>query len=112
MTVEDDSQSKPDDEEIAIKLGVFLCTRKNEDDDNEDGENEDEKKENFHISLLWHSKTHKLEDGSRAFGRLPRRACDFSSWQARLEKGKKALKYKYFSSNGCRVGDDVSCLFH
>ena len=141
MTVEDDPQSKPCDEDLEVKLGVFLCTRKNdyeeneddksEDDDNGDGESEDddnqdddndddeiedegnadERKNNFRISLLWHSKTQKLNDGSKVLGCLLRRVSDFSSWLAELEKGKKALKYEYFSSNCCRVEDHVSSQF-
>jgi hypothetical protein len=63
------------------------------------------------MSLLWLSKTCKLKDGSEAFGRLLRRVCDFSSWIAKVEKGKNALKYEYFSSNCCRVDDDVSSQF-
>ena len=73
---------------------------------------EDNKKDNFSISLLWHSKTSQLADGSDAFGRLLPRVCDFSSWIPKLEKEMKSLKYQYFSSNCCRVDDEVSRIFH
>ena len=100
MTIDDAKQSKLRNQAFRIKLAVFLCTRKSK----EDNENE----ESFRMSLLWLSKTCKLKDGSEAFGRLLRRVCDFSSWMAKVEKGKNALKYEYFSSNCCRVDDDVS----
>ena len=102
MTVEDDIQRSRGHAELGVKLAVFLCTKRKEDN----------KKENVRISLLWHSRTSQLEDGSDAFGRLLRRVCDFSSWIPKLEKEMKSLKYEYFSSNCCRVDDEVSRIFH
>ena len=105
MTIVDAKQSKQGDEEVAVKLGVFLCTKKKKE------RRETEQQQTFRMSLLWHSNTSTLKDGSDAFGRLLRRVCDFSSWLATLDDAQNESDYAYLSSNCCRVGDHVSCLF-
>lgn len=92
MTIDNERAKKS--QSFVVRLGVFLCFRKNPDDD----------KDNFRMSLLWHSKTISLEDGSAMFGRLLWVLSVFSSWRDEEDE----LDYEYFSSNSCRVGDKVS----
>jgi hypothetical protein len=108
MTIDDKPQRSKettkttgDDQRFVVKLGVFLCFWKNEDSRDDD---------NLRISLLWQSKTHNLEDASKAFGRLLRGVCDFSSWITKQDNDE--AQYEYFSSNCCRVNDKVRSRLH
>ena len=103
MTIDDTNQSKSC-HEVGVKLGVFLCTPKKK--------KKLEVYDPVRISLLWHSRTCKLADGSNAFGRMLRRVCDFTSWLAKLDDAQIQSDYEYFNSNCCRVGNKVSCQFH
>ena len=76
--------------------------RVNDNDESKDKEKndegmEDEMENNFRISLLWHSKTRTstLEDGSKAFGRLLRRVCDFSLQLAKLDDAQNKSNYDH-----------------
>lgn len=94
MTIDRNSgQNNKTKKDFEVKLGVFLCSRK------------EEGKDNMRISLLWHTRT---RNGSVAFGRLLRGVCDFSSW---IEK-EDDPHYEYFSSTCCRVGQTVSSEVH
>lgn len=92
VTIDDE----PDREsgEFVVRLGVFLCSRKNELEETDE----------FRMSLLWHSQTTSLKDGSAMFGRLLRVTADFRLWRDENPDD----SYEYFSSNCCRVGQHVS----
>ena len=94
-----------DDQSFVVKLGVFLCFWENEDSRDNDS---------LCVSLLWQSKTHNLEDASKAFGRLLRGVCDFSSWITKQDDNddENEVQYEYFSSNCCRVNDKVRSRLH
>ena len=79
---------------VVIKLGVFLCSRRNVQDETDE----------YRMTLLWHSKMTTLEEGSEMFGRLLQVTSDFQSW--RDDRDKHQLEY--FSSNCCKIGDSVS----
>lgn len=98
MTIDDEREMQSG--YFVVKLGVFLCVRKNA----------DYEKDEFRMSLLWHSKTSSLKDGSAMFGQLLRGASDFSSWR---EEPDESSGYEYFSSNCCKVDDKVSgCVYY
>ena len=92
MTIDDELDTELG--EFVIRLGVFLCSRKNE----------LEEMDKFRMSLLWHSQTTSLMDGSTMFGSLLRVTTDFSLWRNEVPKD----SYEYFSSNCCKVGQHVS----
>ena len=56
---------------FAVKIGVFLCHRKHPNDIRDD----------FRMSLLWHSNTNTREAGSVMFGRLLRVTFNFERWR-------------------------------
>ena len=92
VTIDDELDTESG--EFVTRLGVFLCSRKNELEETDE----------FRMSLLWHSQTTSLMDGSAMFGRLLRVTADFSLWRNENRKD----SYEYFSSNCCRVGQHVS----
>lgn len=90
-------EGEDDGQQLEVKLGVFLCRPKctggiaN----------------SFRMTLLWHSKTEEIEKASEDFGKLLRVTSDFGRWR----DGDDAMgsnKYEYFSSNCCKVGENVS----
>ena len=99
MTIDNERQNH----RFVVKLGVFLCLWKNK--------NKNRENNVVHISLLWHSKTCNIIDGSEAFGRLLRGVCDFSSWIAKVddeEQDESEYEYECFGRDCCRVGDMLS----
>ena len=100
ITVDEDRREESGD--FVVKLGVFLCSRKNVHDETYE----------FRMSLLWHSKMTTLQDGSAMLGRLLRVTSDFRRW--RNDPRERPARYEYFSSNCCKVdevvsGDWISC---
>ena len=89
---------KSPNQDVEVKLGVFLCLW--------DGEKEKEKS-NVRISLLWHSKACNREEASKAFGRLLRGVCDFSSWIKIVDSEPNYSQYEFFGSDCCKVADMV-----
>ena len=85
---------KGPNQDVEVKLGVFLCLWNGE---------KEKTKSNVRISLLWHSRTCNREEASKAFGRLLRGVCDFSSWISEPNDS----QYEYFGSNCCKVGNMV-----
>lgn len=83
-----------------FRIGVFLCSRK--DPDNE--------KDEYRMSLLWHTESNTLEDASNMFGRLLRVTADFRLWRRDNSDVQSDDDYEYFSSNCCKVGNDSNAV--
>ena len=85
---------KDEDEDVFdFRMGVFLCTPKNDKD--------------FRISLIWHKQDVVLDDASKSFGLLLRILPHFHTKRDRLQSNDNPIDFKYFSSNCCKVGDMV-----
>ena len=89
MTVEVITKEDKTREVGQVKLGVFLCCRRNE-------------KSLFRMTLLRRCRTTNLQDASNAFGQLLRVASDLSSWRSGDGEPPSPF-YKYLSSNCCQV---------
>jgi hypothetical protein len=92
VTIDDEPERESG--EFVVRIGVFLCSRKNKLEETDE----------FRMSFLWHSQTTSLKDGSTMFGRLLRVTADFRLWRDETPDD----SYEYFSSNCCRVGRHVS----
>ena len=90
VTVEDVAGS---DDNFEFKIGVFLCSRRDLQDDRDE----------FRMSLLWHAKTSNLEVASGYFGRLLQVTHDFSRWMSSgLQEFADENDYQYLSSSCCK----------
>ena len=91
-------------ENLEVRLGVFLCTPK---DDGSDGNR-------YRIALLWRHDTSCVHDASIQFGKVLYAAQKCASWREQLDiklmkpnNGNVAL-YQYLGPNCCRIGESVS----
>jgi hypothetical protein len=87
-----------DDSGAFFRIGVFLCTRKDQQDKDDD----------FRVSLIWQQQDNDLGSASKSFGSLLRISALFQAWRANHESRKELLDYEYLSSNCCRIGNRVS----
>jgi hypothetical protein len=78
-----------------FRIGVFLCSRKDPDN----------KRDEYRMSLLWHTESNTLEDASNMFGRLLRVTADFRLWRDNSDV-QSDDDYEYISSNCCKVGNN------
>jgi hypothetical protein len=98
MTIDDDR--KKGLRGSSGQTGVFLSSRRNAYDERDE----------FRMSLLWHSEADTLGEGSAMFGRLLQVRSDFRNWRDNPDE--QADAFEYFSSNSCKVGDYVSGSAH
>ena len=106
-------KNKSNNSQCTIQIGVFLCSRKGDDDND------------FRMALLRQYRTKQPKEASRIFGLLLRVAMLFQKCrststenfsdmkvdekkQSGEEEHQEAPAYQYFSANCCRVGQNVS----
>lgn len=95
----DNGREQPDgSDNFRMRLGVFLCSRKNTNVDSDV----------FRMSLLWHSQVSTLADASLMFGTLIRVSSLFKDLRDGAGHEDDSNQYEYFSSNCCRIADFVS----
>ena len=87
ITLDDDSSSP----ELDFRMGVFLCTPRNEATD-------------FRMSLIWRKRFTVMEEASQSFGLLLRIMDHFQTQRSKEYEEES----EYFSSNCVKAGDKVS----
>jgi hypothetical protein len=84
--------TKPGPDHFDFRMGVFLCSRKQNAD--------------YRVSLLFRHRSTTLQDASHAFGRLLHVALSFYQWRNnKPAEDSNDDDYEYLSSNCCRVKD-------
>lgn len=89
VTLEDRRDGDGSQTNFPFKIGVFLCTPK-----------EEEVRNSFRMSLLWQATAADLTQASKLFGRFLRVTHDFCKWR---DVPAKEDEFKYLSSNCCKV---------
>ena len=104
---------KKDSENHDFQMGVFLCSRKN------NNNNLGTVDPFFRMSLLWQDKTSDQEEASGMFGRMLTVTANYQEWRRRPDSHSWETKwlnnsneYEYLSSNCCRIGESVRTLLH
>ncbi len=77
--------------DVDVRYGMFLCTRKNDDD--------------FRLALLWRKRSTSLKDASKQFGKIL-----YAANVCAMLREDRALRksYEYLGPNCCKFGDLVS----
>ena len=89
--------------EASVQIGVFFCRRR--------CANNSSNHSNFRMTLLWHTACKAIDDASKHFGKILQITGEFNEWLKHgiglFSGNDDILKYEYFSSNCCRIGERV-----